>query len=92
MSKWEQFFNGHAPIYMNNGFTKNTLAEVDFLIEELKLPSGSSILDMGCGTGRHSVELAKRGYAVTGVDLSAGMLAEARKAAETAGVTVEWIQ
>jgi ubiquinone/menaquinone biosynthesis C-methylase UbiE len=92
MTKWEQFFNGHAPLYMGNAFTKNTVAEVDFLVEELALRAGSSILDMGCGTGRHSVELAKRGYAVTGVDLSAGMLAEARKAAEAAGVAVEWVQ
>ena len=38
------------------------------------LPPGSHILDMGCGTGRHAVELARRGYRVTGVDIAAGML------------------
>lgn len=91
-SNWEQFFDGHAPVYMDNCFTKNTMAEVDFLLEELALPRGSHILDVGCGTGRHSVELAKRGYKMTGVDLSAGMLAEAEKAASEAGVSVELIQ
>ena len=70
-STWEQFFDAHAPIYEQNEFTKNTVREVDFLLEELELPPGASILDVGCGTGRHSIELAKRGYTLTGVDLSA---------------------
>ena len=90
-NEWEEFFDGHAPAYMENSFTKNTLAEVDFIIEELKLPPGSRILDVGCGTGRHSVELARQGYLMTGVDISSGMLGQARKAAAEAGVKVEWI-
>lgn len=88
---WEEFFDGQAPVYMDYCFTKNTLIEVDFLLDELKLPSGSSILDVGCGTGRHAVELARRGYQVTGVDISFGMLAEAEKAARQAGIRIEWI-
>lgn len=92
VNQWEAFFDQHAPHYMNNGFTKNTLNEVDFVMEELGLEPGGSILDIGCGTGRHSIELAKRGYRMTGVDLSAGMLEEARKAAALAQVQVEWIQ
>ena len=90
-SEWEEFFDHHAPFYMTNEFTHNTQAEVDFLCEELSLPEGSRILDIGCGTGRHSVALAQLGFRMTGVDLSAGMLAEARKAAEEAGVEVDWI-
>lgn len=89
---WNAFFDAHAPHYMENPFTRNTRAEVDFLLDELKPPAGGSILDLGCGTGRHSVELAARGYRVTGVDLSEGMLAEARKAAAAAGVMVDWIR
>ncbi len=57
-NEWEKFFDEHAPQYMNEVFTKNTVEEVTFILEELKLNSGSSILDIGCGTGRHSVELA----------------------------------
>jgi 2-polyprenyl-3-methyl-5-hydroxy-6-metoxy-1,4-benzoquinol methylase len=92
MNEWKTFFDNFAPQYMQEIFTRNTLAEVDFLIEELQLASGCSILDMGCGTGRHSVELAKRGFRLTGVDQSSGMLAEAKKAARVAGVQVEWVQ
>jgi 2-polyprenyl-3-methyl-5-hydroxy-6-metoxy-1,4-benzoquinol methylase len=91
-SAWQQFFDGHAPVYMNNVFTKNTIKEVNFLLRELNLTPGSSILDMGCGTGRHAIELARRGYQVTGVDLSSGMLSQAEKAANEANVKVEWVQ
>jgi len=89
---WERFFDAHAPIYEDNVFTKNTVPEVDFLLDELHLPPGGSILDVGCGTGRHAIELAKRGYAVTGLDLSSEMLSRAAEAARTENVHVEWIR
>ncbi|MBD3232827.1 MAG: methyltransferase domain-containing protein [candidate division Zixibacteria bacterium] len=91
-NKWTKFFDVHAPFYMQNSFTQNTEAEVDFLVEEFKLPKGSSILDIGCGTGRHSIELATRGYNMTGVDLSKGMLIEAKENAKRADVDVDYIQ
>jgi len=90
-STWETFFDAHAPIYDGNVFTKNTILEVDFLLEELSLQPGGWILDVGCGTGRHAIELARRGYAVTGLDLSSAMLARAADAAKAAGVNVDWI-
>ena len=89
---WEAFFDAHAPVYDENTFTKNTVQEVNFLVEELRLAPRCSILDVGCGTGRHSIELAKRGYAVTGINLSSEMLARAASAAKTADVGVEWIR
>ncbi len=49
-----------------------------------------SILDLGCGTGGHAIELARRGHSVTGVDLSADMLSRAEVKAAAAGVSVEW--
>lgn len=92
VSSWKSFFDEHAPRYLENVFTKNTRAEVEFIIELFDLPLGSRILDIGCGTGRHSVQLAKHGFKVTGVDISSGMLAEARKAASEFGVEVEWVE
>jgi len=89
--EWQSFFDHHAPKYMDEPFTENTLAEVDFVVEELQLPPGGWVLDIGCGTGRHAVELAKRGLRVTGVDISEGMLSEARKAADAAGVALDLV-
>jgi len=91
-SEWERFFDGHAPQYMDNIFVAATTEEVDFIEELFRPAAGARVLDLGCGTGRHAVELARRGYAVTGVDLSAGMLAEAAQATEEAGVVVELVK
>jgi SAM-dependent methyltransferase len=76
---------------MENIFVTDTVNEVAFLIKELALPPGSTILDVGCGTGRHSIELAKHGFKVTGLDLSAEMLNQAQQAAQEAGVEVNWV-
>jgi SAM-dependent methyltransferase len=91
-SSWETFFAAHAAIYDDNGFTKNTLHEVDFLLEELSVPPGARILDVGCGTGRHSIELARRGYRMTGLDLTPSMLERAKEKATTAGIHVDWVR
>lgn len=91
-NQWQEFFDSHAPRYLENAFTANTRAEIEFITSIWDLRPGDSVVDIGCGTGRHSVALAKLGYRVTGVDLSAGMLTEAKSAAEKAGVQVEWVQ
>jgi histidinol-phosphate/aromatic aminotransferase/cobyric acid decarboxylase-like protein/SAM-dependent methyltransferase len=68
---------------------ERTAAEVDYLTAALAaFAPGRRVLDLGCGTGRHAVELARRGYAVTGLDASAPALAMAAAAAATAGVEV----
>lgn len=89
-SGWKDFFDHHAPRYMEESFTTNTLFEVDFLEAELGLAKGARILDVGCGTGRHSLELSRRGYRPTGLDISDGMLREARSICEAEGLEAEF--
>jgi len=71
---------------------EKTPAEVDFLEKALGVSPGAKILDIGCGFGRHVIELAKRGYVVTGTDLSAELLAEAKKLSRKAGVSATWVE
>ena len=56
--------------YLRYSFTKGTVNEVDFIVSELGLQPGARILDVGCGPGRHSHELARRGFLVHGIDIS----------------------
>jgi SAM-dependent methyltransferase len=69
--------------------------EVDRIIALLDLPEladGVGVLDLPCGPGRHSIEFASRGYAVTGVDRTQRYLDEARSRARTAGLAIEFLQ
>ena len=75
------------PRYYAIGYKWNTEAECDFIESCVKahgLAQAKRILDIGCGSGRHAISLAKRGYSVSGVDIQPGMVAfveeEARKA------------
>jgi SAM-dependent methyltransferase len=63
---------------LRNAFTKGTEQEVEFLVDALSLRPGMRVLDVGCGPGRHSLALAKRGIEVVGVDLSPDFIALAR--------------
>ena len=66
------------------------IVDVEFLVRELRLPAGGRVLDVPCGHGRHSIELARRGFRVTGVDLSSEEIDEARRRARAAHVEVDW--
>ena len=56
--------------YLRYSFTKGTVNEIDFIVSQLGLQPGARILDVGCGPGRHSHELARRGFLVHGIDIS----------------------
>ena len=68
---------------------ESTRAEVDFIVREAGLRPGSRVLDVACGSGRHALELARRGHQVTGVDVSAEAIGHARAAATAEGLTVD---
>jgi SAM-dependent methyltransferase len=70
-----------GPAYLRNAFTKGTEQEVDFLVDALGLEPGMQVLDVGCGPGRHSLALARRGLTVVGVDHSPEFVELARNAA-----------
>jgi len=91
MTQWyEALFANYGKSYDKESFTQGTVGEVDFVERELQADRSKRILDIGCGTGRHAIELARRGYCVTAFDLSEGQLRRAREKAAEAGVAVDF--
>lgn len=70
---------------------KRTRQDVDFIIEVLNLSEGAKILDLFCGIGRHSVELADRGYNAVGIEYNSEYLKLARAKAQKKGVVIKFI-
>jgi 2-polyprenyl-3-methyl-5-hydroxy-6-metoxy-1,4-benzoquinol methylase len=93
-SDWyDGFFEGEYLDEIAPGLDgERTSSEVDFVLEKLELATGARVLDVGCGHGRHTIELATRGFRVTGIDLSARALELARDAATNAGVEAEFVE
>ncbi|MGD8752890.1 MAG: methyltransferase domain-containing protein [Anaerolineales bacterium] len=84
------FFSQGSPYLDHPLLTpERTAREIDFILSQIDLPPGGQVLDVGCGTGRHCIELARRGYHVVGIDPAEAMLSAARHATAEAGVTVE---
>lgn len=93
MKQWyEELFRDYAEAYDKEPYTQGTIGEVDFIETEIGFDKAKVILDIGCGTGRHAIELAKRGYRVTGIDLSQSQLRKARDKAKHEQVKVDFIQ
>lgn len=70
-SHWFEPIASHlGPAYLRYSFTRGTRQEIDALTDMLDVEPASRVLDVGCGPGRHSLELARRGHRVTGVDIS----------------------
>ncbi len=90
-SKWQvDFFRGVALDFWRLATPlEQTRSEVGLLQRLLRATESSHLLDVPCGNGRHSVELAGRGHRVTGVDLSEEFIEEARSAG--AGLPAKWI-
>ena len=87
---WYQNFFGQRYLdsYSHIITPEQTLRQVDFIQRILGLPSDGKILDLCCGHGRHLVELAGRGYGMTGLDSDALYLEMAHHTAQERGLQV----
>jgi SAM-dependent methyltransferase len=72
--------------------SESTVREAEQMLALVHPPAGAAVLDLCCGPGRHSLELARRGFQVTGVDRTTRYLDTARAAATREGLTVEFVQ
>ncbi len=87
---YESLFENYGQKYDNESFTQGTIGECDFIEKEIDTDKSLKILDVGCGTGRHAIEMSKRGYLVTGIDLSETQLDRAREKAGSNNLNIDF--
>lgn len=93
MKQWyESLFDNYGRKYDQECFVQGTTGECDFVEKEVNFNRSISILDIGCGTGRHAIELTKRGYKVTGIDLSESQLSRAKEKAKAENLEISFLQ
>ena len=93
MKQWyEELFENYALKYDRESFVQGTIGECDFIEREINYNKATQILDIGCGTGRHSIELSKRGYNVRGIDLSESLLNRAKEKASAQNLSISFEQ
>lgn len=93
MKPWyEELFENYGGQYDKESFTQGTIGECDFIEKELNHNRSLTIIDVGCGTGRHAIELTKRGYSVTGIDLSEAQLRKAREKSERENLKIKFFK
>jgi SAM-dependent methyltransferase len=94
MKAWHEedaFWTTWAPFLFEERRWQQAQAEAADIISLLKLSPGAAILDLCCGPGRHSLQLAQTGFSVTGVDRTKTYLQKARKQAAKKGLDIEFI-
>jgi 2-polyprenyl-3-methyl-5-hydroxy-6-metoxy-1,4-benzoquinol methylase len=87
---YEAHFENYGKKYDSESYTQGTVGECDFIEREINFDNSLKILDVGCGTGRHAIELSKRGYNVTGIDLSESQLKRAKEKAAENNLTIDF--
>jgi SAM-dependent methyltransferase len=95
MKTWHEsddFWEATAPIMFGNQRWEAAPVEVDQVVRLLGVSPGATILDLCCGPGRHSLEFARRGFSVTGVDRTAVYIERAQEQAAAEGLAVEFVQ
>jgi len=89
---WEELFNDDFIRTMAKVTDEQIAGECDFIEDSLGVAKGAMVLDLGCGTGRHAIELTARGYQVVGYDLSLAMLARAADEAQDRNQKLNFLQ
>jgi SAM-dependent methyltransferase len=69
-----------------------TQAEAEFVIDAMGLTPGAQVLDVGCGYGRHAMELAARGFHVVGLDISTPLLIRGGEEAHRRGLQINFVR
>jgi SAM-dependent methyltransferase len=88
---WENFFHGVTLDFWRAAMSdEQTRVEADFIEKQLRLALKAKILDVPCGNGRLSIQLAGRGFQLTGVDLAKEFIDEAKRSPLTDGVHIKW--
>ncbi|MCL1824178.1 MAG: class I SAM-dependent methyltransferase [Oscillospiraceae bacterium] len=75
----------------NMSWTEDTENQVDFIIKTLNLNGTEKILDLACGTGRHALLMARRGFKVTGVDITEAYIEDAKHTAKQKSLNADFI-
>lgn len=88
---WYEALYENFEDYDGEPYVQSTKAEVDFIEQRLHGDNSLRILDIGCGTGRHVLEFARRGFSVCGLDLSEELLAQGEKQAQREGLAAQFI-
>lgn len=88
---WRTWFGPSYLALYDRELARRTPNEMDQLELLLALRPPLRILDLACGQGRHAIELGRRGYQVTGLDVSPYLLEVARERAQASAVNVRWI-
>lgn len=88
----DAFWESMDSVLFPEGLWERVPAEVDGLVQLVGPPEEADVLDLGCGTGRHALEFAARGYSVTGVDRTEAYLREARDRETARSLDIEWIR
>jgi len=86
------FWETVAPVLFSERRWSDAPTEVEDVVSLLGISPGAKVLDLCCGVGRHSLELARRGFHVTGVDKTAPYLETARRQAKAEGLGIEFVQ
>ena len=87
----DAFWRAMVPLFFTEEHWAAAPAEAGAALELLGAKAGEAVLDLGCGPGRHSLEFARAGLRVTGVDRTAAYLDEARRRATDEGLPAEFV-